>query len=309
MYFFINNDTLERRQKGTNMTNYLIDLFLFDEGATSEGTAGETAQDAAAQSGETGQDAAVKSEDVESEFEKLIKGKYREAFGKRTQSIIQERLKGTNEVKSKLDQYQPIVEAAMERYKVNDISELPKAMYLDQHKLESEALEKGITIEQLREIKEQEYENKLTQRELQQLKAEKEAQVLAQQEEAKRQEMFQQWQIEEKDLQKDFPEFAIMKEVENPEFADMLNKGISVKRAYYAIHHDDIVSSIAKHAVDKGKKDAADTIRANGQRPSENLSSSKSATEQFKDSAKFTDEDWKLIEEKMEKGIPIDDVY
>lgn len=301
-----------------------LNLFLFDGSAattaaasteSSESSAtGDTVQDAAVQTGDNVQDAAATEnqqeapEDLEAEFEKLIKGKYKGAFGKRTQNIVQDRLKGSKEALTKLEQYEPAITAAMERYGVKDVSELPKAIATDELKLEHDALERGMSLDQLRTIREIEYDNKVKDQKLAKIDNEKEAAEKTKRQKAEQDKMFKEWSKEEKTLQKDFPKFSIANELDNSDFADMLKKGVSVTKAYYATHHNDIVANIAKHAVEKGKKDAVDTVRANGVRPSENISATSAPVDVFIDSSKLTDNDWAEIDRKIKNGESIGNI-
>lgn len=300
-----------------------LDLFLFDGSAATTATAagdasgtaeGVTAQDAAAQSGEkqvTQTPAAEKNaeqpekskEQREAEFEKLISGEYRDLYKNRTSKLIQERLKDYKETTSKLESYQPVIEAAMKRFGVKTLDELQKAMYIDNGNLEQEALEKGISVEQLKRIREQEYENMRKDQELQRLKAEKERIEAEKRAEAERQKMYESWQKDESAIQKELdPNFSLLNAIQNPEFADLLNRGVSVMRAYKAVYYDDHIAKIAKYARDKGMKDAADTIKANGQRPSENLSSANAPAAVMQDPRKYTDDYWEQIDREVRSG-------
>jgi len=299
-----------------------LDLFLFDGSAATTATAageasstteGVTAQYAAAQkSGENQatqtpaaeiQEQPESREQLEAEFEKLINGKYRDFYKERTSKIVQERLKDYKEKSAKLDSYQPIIEAALKRFGAKDLDELQKAMYIDNGKLEEEALEKGISVDQLKRIKEQEYENMRKDQELQRLKAEKERIEAEKRAEAERQKMYESWQKDESAIQKELdPNFSLLNAIQNPEFADLLNRGVSVMRAYKAVYYDDHIAKIAKYARDKGMKDAADTIKANGQRPSENISSSSAPVAVIQDPRKYTDDYWEQIDREVRSG-------
>ncbi|HOJ49137.1 MAG TPA: hypothetical protein PLD48_09805 [Bacillota bacterium] len=298
-----------------------LSLFLFDGSAATTATAageasgtaeGVTAQYAAAQSGEKQvtqtpaaeiQEQPESKEQLEAEFEKLINGKYREFYKERTSKIVQERLKDYKDKSAKLDSYQPIIEAALKRFGAKDLDELQKAMYIDNGNLEQEALEKGISVEQLKRIREQEYENMRKDQELQRLKAEKERIEAEKRAEAERQKMYESWQKDESAIQKELdPNFSLLNAIQNPEFADLLNRGVSVMRAYKAVYYDDHIAKIAKYARDKGMKDAADTIKANGQRPSENLSSANAPVAVIQDPRKYTDDYWEQIDREVRSG-------
>ena len=101
------------------------------------------------------------SPDLDAEFEELIKGKYKAQYNKRTQDTIQKRLKGTKDTVAKYEALAPTLDMLSKKYGVDasDIDALNKAIEEDDSYYEDEALEKGVTVEQLKEIRKMEREN------------------------------------------------------------------------------------------------------------------------------------------------------
>ena len=80
----------------------------------------------------------------EAEFEKLIKGDYKDVFTKRMQKVINERFGETKDLKAQTEAAKPILEMLQQRYGVDDISKLTKAIEEDNTYYEQEAAEKEI---------------------------------------------------------------------------------------------------------------------------------------------------------------------
>ena len=117
----------------------------------------------------------VAQPDRNAEFEKLIKGEYKDLYDARVQDTVQKRLKGTKETVDKYNALTPTLELLAKKYGVDakDIDALSKAISDDDSYYEQEAMEKGMSVKQLKEVKKMEREN---------------AELKAQMEEAQRQE-------------------------------------------------------------------------------------------------------------------------
>ena len=97
------------------MEKYKMDLRLFDDGAagaggtTGMGTAG--AGDAGA-----GQGGTEGGRDFSSEFDAMIKGEYKEAYAKKVEQIVKERLKGSKQAEARLKDAESLLALVGERY-------------------------------------------------------------------------------------------------------------------------------------------------------------------------------------------------
>ena len=82
--------------------------------------------------------------DRNAEFEKLIKGEYKDLYDARMQDTIQKRLKGSKEIVDKYNALQPVLELLGKKHGVDasDIEALTKAIQDDDSYYEEEALEK-----------------------------------------------------------------------------------------------------------------------------------------------------------------------
>ena len=75
----------------------------------------------------------VQQPDRNAEFEKLIKGEYKDLYDARVQDTIQKRLKGSKENEAKLNALSPTIELLAKKYGVdaNDVEALNKAIEED----------------------------------------------------------------------------------------------------------------------------------------------------------------------------------
>lgn len=254
---------------------YAMNLQLFDApvGAAGGGTAGGTtagtasagstagAEGNAANSNSTGGATAGADRDFHAEFDTMVKGEYKEAFDTRVQKIIQDRFKGSKQTESKLKDAEGLLALVGERYNLDgkDYAALRAALEGDKQYLEAEALEKGMTVEQLAQFKKMERENKAFQEQMQQERDRQEFQK-----------KFAGWNAEAERLKGKFPELDLVQEFNDPEFVRMLDHGISVETAYQARHFDDLMGGALQHTAAQTEKKVMDSIKARGARPAEN---------------------------------------
>ena len=206
--------------------------------------------------------------DRSAEFEKLIKGEYKDLYDQRVQDTIQKRLKSTKETVDKYNSLTPTLELLAKKYGVDasDINALNKAIEEDDAYYEEEAIEKGVTVEQLKEIKKMEKENAELKRQMQ----EKENQDKA----AK---LYTQWMEQEKAAKSVYPSFNLRAEMQNPKFVDLLKANVDVRTAYEVLHKDEIIPAAMQFTAKTVEQKLTNKIIANGARPTENGTSSQSA--------------------------------
>ena len=96
--------------------------------------------------------------DRNAEFEALIKGEYKDLYDAKMQDTIQKRLKGHKELEAKYNELLPILDILGKKHGVDatDITALNKAIEEDDSYFEDEALEKGMTVKQLKDFKKME---------------------------------------------------------------------------------------------------------------------------------------------------------
>ena len=99
--------------------------------------------------------------DRHAEFEAMIKGDYKEAFDKRTQDIVQKRLKGAKETEERLTAMNPLLDILSARYGVDasDTAGLIKALEGDDAFFEQAAAENNMDTKQYRNMMKLQSEN------------------------------------------------------------------------------------------------------------------------------------------------------
>lgn len=287
-----------------NLFLMTLDLQLFAEGGSgdggtgSEGATGESGTAAVSQTSITDADGTTATNvDRVAEFEKLIKGEYKDLYDARMQDTIKNRLKGQKETVEKYEALAPTLETLAKKYGVDasDINALNKAIEEDDAYYEEEALEKGITVEQLKEFKKMQKENA----ELKKLRDEKNAKEAAEKKVAG-------WMEESKQVKAIYPQFDLRSEMQNSKFVDLLRvPGVDVRTAYELTHKDEIIAGAMQFTAKTVEKKIADKIAANGARPTENGLNSQSASLTKSDVSQLSKADILDIQRRVARGEKI----
>lgn len=290
-----------------NSAPLAINIQLFAEGAegaeASEATAEST--DAQVETTDTEEtqaevepdDNVIIPEDRSAEFEKLIKGDFKEEFAKRTQRIIDGRFKETKRLEESQKQVQPILQKLTSKYGVsaNDIEALSKAIDNDDAVYAEFAEKNGITLDQARHIKTLEAENEM----FKQTQEERQRQEKADK-------VYQKWIKQSEQAKQLYPDFDLGIEMQNEQFAQLMQNGIDIKTAYEVVHKDEILTRVATVSAKKAEKQIVDTIKAKGNRPAENGMSSQGAVSTSKDIRKLSNDEMDDYIRRARQGERID---
>lgn len=238
----------------------------------------------------------VAQPDLDAEFEALIKGKYKAQYDARTQDTIQKRLKSSKETVEKYNALAPTLEILAKKYGVDaaDIAALNKAIEEDDTYFEDEALEKGITVQQLKEIRSMERENADLKRQMQEQQTKENANKL-----------YAGWMNQAEETQKVYPSFDLRTEMNNPKFVDLLRSNIDVRTAYEVLHKDEIIPAAMQFTAKTVESKIAKKIAAQGARPAENGMSSGSAAVVKSDVSQLSKEDRREIARRVARGEKI----
>ena len=247
---------------------------------------------------ETSPDAKVKEEPTEdrnSKYEAFIK-EHKDLDDVRIQNIVQKRLKGSKETVEKYEALVPTLELLAKKYGVDatDVKALNEAIEADESFYEEEALERGMSVEQLKEFKKME-------KELATHKKEKEAQL--RKEQADKQ--YQKWMSESENTKQVYPSFDLRAELQNEEFANLLRSNVNVRTAYEVIHKDEIIAGAMQFTAKKVEQNLTNKIIAQGSRPSENGNSSQGASVTKSDVSLLTKADRAEIARRVARGEKI----
>lgn len=245
------------------------------------------------------------AEAKKAEFEKLIKGDYKELFDARVQQNINARFKDMETYKSKAAQAEaltPILDMLASKYGVEgtDVEALVKATQEDDSYYEEEALKKGLSVPQLKQIKKLERENEEFKRAAQE-----------QQQRANADKIYSQWQQQSDALKQTYPNFDLRTECAHPEygarFLGLLRSGVDVQTAYEVIHKDDILGGAMQYTAQAVQQKTLNDIKARGMRPSENGASGAGAATIVKSDPKtFTKKDREEIARRVLRGERIE---
>lgn len=113
------------------------------------------------------------------------------------------------------------------------------------------------------------------------------------------------WMNEAKELGDQYPDFDIESVADDPKFLQMLQFGIDMKHAYYALRHEEILDKMVKQAKEEASLKITDSIRAKGKRPEENGLTGKSTAVFKTDVSKLTPKQRAEIAKRVKRGETI----
>ena len=275
-----------------------LNLQLFGEGAGESGDSGTGAQEATGENaiaavsqlkGENnpeGQTLTAEGQatppDRNAEFEKLIKGEYKDLYDARIKDTVQKRLKSTKETVEKYNALAPTLEMLSKKYGVDasDIEALNKAIEDDDAYYEEEALQKGVSVEQLKTIRKMERENAELKRQMQEQEVRENANKI-----------YIKWLEQAEALKSVYPNFNLETELQNTRFVELLKSNIDVRTAFEVMHKDEIVGSAMQFTAQQTKQKVVNSIIANGARPTENGTGSQSSAVVKSDVSQLSNKD------------------
>lgn len=206
---------------------------------------------------------AAKPADPNADFEALIKGQYKEQYDARVQETIRKRLQGKDTQIAELTQKQtalePVLELLYRKHGVEDVEALAKAIEADDSYFEQEALDKGMSVKQLKELRKIERENADLRRQMQETQKKQGAD-----------QMYGRWMQQADETRKVYPTFDLKTELTNDKFRQLLSSNIDVRTAYEVIHKDEIIPAAMQFAARTVESNLAKSIASGAGRPAEN---------------------------------------
>ena len=297
-----------------------LDLQLFAEGTGGDGGTGASGATGATETAAGSQTKGVKNpladvkygiqedtppaakveqtatEDRNAKFDALIKGEFKDLYDAKVQDTIQKRLKGQKETVDRYNALTPTLEILAKKYGVDatDVEALNKAIEEDDSYFEEEALEKGITVEQLKEIRKMEREN-----------SELKRQMAERQRKENADRIYSQWMDQAEKAKAVYPSFDLRTELQNPQFLNLLNSNVDVRTAYEVLHKDEIIPAAMHFTAKTVEQKLTNKIIANGARPAENGNSSQGATVVKSDVSQLSKADRAEIIRRVQRGEKI----
>lgn len=234
--------------------------------------------------------------DRNAEFEKMIKGDYKEAYDKRVQDTIQKRLKNHKETEDRLTAMNPLLDILSAKYGVeaSNTEGLIKALEEDDDFIEKAALEQNMDPKQYRQIMKLQNENK-------RLKDQNDQRI----QEEQRNQQYSIWEQQAAEAKNLYPNLDLNVESENPQFRKLLFAGVDVGTAYMVIHKDDVLAGAMHHTAKTVEQKLANKIAAGNSRPAENGTSGQSAAVIKTDPSKWTRADREEVRRRAARGEKI----
>ena len=302
----------------------MLSLQVFAEGGASEGGTGDggTAQGQGVTAGAASQRKGAKSNPLagvrygiqteesapaaevqktaepnpNAEFEAIIRGKYKQQYDAKVQDTIQKRLKGTKETIDKYNALQPVLEILANKHGVDagDIEALKKAIESDDSYFEQEAMDRGLSVKQLKELKAVERDNAELRRQMQERKNQENADRL-----------YATWMQQAEDAKKVYPGLDLKTEINDPEFLKLLKSNVDVRTAYEVRHKDEIIPAAMQFAAKTVESKLANTIASGASRPAENGANPGSAAVVKSDVSQLSKADRQEIIRRVARGEKI----
>jgi bisphosphoglycerate-dependent phosphoglycerate mutase len=238
----------------------------------------------------------INTEERTARFEELIKGEFKDLYGQRVQEAIQRRLKGNEATVQKYNALAPVLDLLAGKYgvKADDVEALSKAIEEDETFYEDEALEKGLTVEQVKSIRKMERENAELKAQMEQQKSREfaDAQVA-------------EWARQAEAVKQIYPSFDLQAEAENEQFLNLLRSNVPVQTAYEVIHKDEIIPAAMQFTAQKVTEKVANSVRAGQRRPVEGAMASTAAVLTKSDVSQLTRADREEIARRVAAGEKI----
>lgn len=238
-------------------------LYIFDgdQGGSESGNSAENALDGQLatdeKNGENGFAADNNSEQEISEaeiYDKFVK-EHKSEHEKRIRGIVNERLKGSRQLRSEYDSMKSVLDVVMSRYEAKDINDLKSKLDSDSDYYRVKAAEKGMSEEAYKEF-------------------EKMQLMLREHEQSERERQKAQFwkEIDSQcaELKKTYPDFDFDREMQNGDFEGMIRAGLPVEHAYKLVNFDTLVNGAVTQARKTASAQTAEAIRSGKNRANEN---------------------------------------
>lgn len=270
------------------MTKFKLNLHAFEgDGGAASGAAGA--------SGDAGQAAAGNGASLitdgnqpdataaGTEFDTFISGHQDEAkkwFDTKFQEVFNKRFKDYKSMEGRVKAGDQVMQMLATKYGIEDASDIKsitQALKDDDFLYAERAEANGRTIDEQRNWDNLEREN----REF------REAQRQAERREQIDRQMAE-WDKQSANLKALFPSFDLDTELRNPDFESALRSGLSMERAFYAVHGDEIVSGAMQTTANAVRSATVQDMAARRSRPRENAIGSQAAAKVSKDVHKLS---------------------
>ena len=253
-------------------------------------------------------------ENAEEEFEKLINGKYKDAYQSKVESFVKDRMSTKNKQISDMQKKEStgnqIFAIIANKYNVqpDDLDGLLKAVTEDKDLFAEKALAAGVTTEEARNDFFNQQKTNAQEEELEPLRREKAAR-----------ELDTHLRTIAAETQKEFPNFNLEDEFQNPAFRTALDfiaqqrneqnektgrndEIYDLTTAYKMAHFDELQKDLVKRSSSAAISAAAQSIQSGARRPTENAVKKSGTTTQRKSVEDMSDAEFDAFYEKVRRG-------
>lgn len=253
-------------------------------------------------------------ENAEEEFEKLIKGKFKNVYQNRVQSLFKDRMstkdKQISDMQKKENTGNQIFALIANKYNVqpDDLDGLLEAVSEDKDLFAEKALAAGVTTEEARNNFFTQQKTNAQEEELEALRREKAAR-----------ELDTHLRSIAAETMKEFPNFNLEDEFQNPAFRTALDfiaqqrneqnektgrndEIYDLTTAYKMSHFDELQKELVKRSSSAAISAAAQSIQSGARRPTENAVKKSGTTTQRKSVADMSDAEFDAFYEKVRRG-------
>ena len=239
------------------------------------------------------------NQDSKKSFKDLIKGEYKADADAWAQELIRNRFKTNGEQEERLAALAPLLEGLGKLHNVDpsDIKQLTDIVLNNDSLYEEEALQRGMSVDTLKAVKQMERENEVLKQ--------REQQTIA---ESRMREHFDTLARQADEAKKLYPGLDLMAEMNNPTFARLTapGVGVDVRTAYEVVHREEMRGAEMQYAAQKSAERMANAVRANSMRPAENGMNSQQNTSAVKtDPRTLTKADREEIKRRVARGEKI----
>lgn len=238
----------------------------------------------------------VAETDRNAAFEALIKGEYKDLYDARVRETIRSRLKGNEETVNKYNQLAPVLDLLAGKYGVDasDISALSKAIEDDESFYEEEAMTHGMTVQQVKEMRKMQRENKELKAQMEQAQARQQADAL-----------YAGWMQQAEGVKQVYPSFDLAAELQNEQFRALLRSNVPVQTAFEVVHKDEILPAAMQFTAQQVTRKVANSVRAGQKRPAEGAMKGQSTSITKSDVSQLTKADREEIARRVARGEKI----
>lgn len=253
-------------------------------------------------------------ENLEEEFEKLIKGKFKNVYQNRAQSLFKDRMSTKNkqisDMQKKENTGNQIFALIANKYNVqpDDLDGLLKAVSEDKDLFAEKALAAGVTTEEARNDFFKQQKTNAQEEELETLRREKAAR-----------ELDTHLRSIAAETMKEFPNFNLEEEFQNSSFRTALDFIAQQKNeqnektgrndeiydlttAYKMAHFNELQKDLVKRSSSAAISAAAQSIQSGARRPTENAVKKSGTTTQRKNVDEMSDAEFEAFYEKVRRG-------